>query len=104
MLATGLLGIYPAAINYVELAGRKPAHTFLDFSTAFVLTAIPCALALTGSGPHTDFTCVASFTPRGLECILKTQTRDCKQQCTMHALCCHLVHCPLVAGLACGSS
>ncbi len=57
VLATLLLGIYPAAMNYVELAGRKPAHTFLDFSTAFVLTALPCALALSGSGPHSDFMC-----------------------------------------------
>ena len=59
MLATILLGLYPAAINYVELAGRKPAHTFLDFSTAFVLTAIPCALALSSSGPQSDSVCVA---------------------------------------------
>ena len=55
VLATILLGGYPAAFNYVELAGRKPAHTFLDFTAAFALSAIPCAISLSNTGLHSDF-------------------------------------------------
>lgn len=58
VLSTVLLGTYPAAFNFVELAGRKPAHTFLDFSAAFVITAVPTAIALSNSGPKSDFMCV----------------------------------------------
>ena len=50
-----LLGTFPVAFNWVELHGRKPAHTFLDFSLAFVLTAVPCSLALSCTGPKWVF-------------------------------------------------
>ena len=50
-----LLGTFPVAFNWVELHGRKPAHTFLDFSLAFMLTAVPCSLALSCTGPKWVF-------------------------------------------------
>ena len=50
-----LLGTFPVAFNWVELHGRKPAHTFLDFSLAFMLTAMPCSLALSCTGPKWVF-------------------------------------------------
>ncbi len=55
VLATVLLGTFPVAFNWVELRGRKPAHTFLDFSAAFFIVAVPCAIALSSSGIQAPF-------------------------------------------------
>ncbi len=55
VLSAILLGTFPVAFNWVELHGRKPAHTFLDFSAAFFLTAVPCSLALSCTGPKWSF-------------------------------------------------
>ena len=55
VLSALLLGSFPVAFNWVELHGRKPAHTFLDFSAAFFLTAVPCSLALSCTGPKWSF-------------------------------------------------
>ncbi|EIE22246.1 fatty acid elongase 3-ketoacyl-CoA synthase 1 [Coccomyxa subellipsoidea C-169] len=52
VLATICLGTFPVAFNWADLHGRKPAHTFLDFSAAFVLAALPCAISLSTSGPR----------------------------------------------------
>lgn len=55
MVSAILLGTFPVAFNWVELHGRKPAHTFLDFSAAFMLTAVPSSLALSCTGPKWTF-------------------------------------------------
>ncbi|KAK9914973.1 hypothetical protein WJX75_003193 [Coccomyxa subellipsoidea] len=52
VLATICLGTFPVAFNWADLHGRKPAHTFLDFSAAFVLAALPCAISLSNTGPR----------------------------------------------------
>ncbi|BDA43213.1 Ureide permease 1 [Coccomyxa sp. Obi] len=55
VLATICLGTFPIAFNWTDLHGRKPAHTFLDFSAAFVFAALPCAISLSNTGPRIIF-------------------------------------------------
>eukprot|EP00898_Chlorokybus_atmophyticus_P008848 jgi/Chlat1/8965/Chrsp94S09264 len=46
LVALLCLGTWPACFACNERRGRVPAHTYIDYACAFVVTAVVCALAL----------------------------------------------------------
>lgn len=83
ILALICLGTFPVAFSWADLLGRKPAHTFLDFSAAFVLAALPCAISLSNSGPQIPFMCASEFSHHRYKaegCCLDV-AHSCAQAC-----------------------